>query len=85
MSLRYEPGESRFSVARMALIPTGVLIETVGFGRILKPEGWLLLELGYNGRSAVEADVFRMPRGIFPIVRADLAGIDRVLAIRRRS
>ena len=51
--------------------------------RIVRPGGWLLLELGYNGRSAVE-EILGSEDWEEPIVRADLAGIDRVLAVRRR-
>ena len=52
-------------------------------GRILKPGGWLLLELGYRTRQAVEA---LLTGGDWrePAVKADLAGIDRVLAVQRR-
>jgi len=50
--------------------------------RILKPGGWLLLELGYRARPAVEA-LFGGPKWSEPAVKADLAGIDRVLAVRR--
>ena len=51
--------------------------------RILKPGGWLLLELGYRTRQAVEA---LLTGGDWrePAVKADLAGIDRVLAVQRR-
>ncbi len=51
--------------------------------RIVRPGGWLLLELGYNGRSAVE-EILGRADWDEPIVRADLAGIDRVLAVQRR-
>ena len=51
--------------------------------RILRPRGWLLLELGYNGRSAVE-EILGRADWDEAIVRADLAGIDRVLAVQRR-
>ncbi len=51
--------------------------------RILKPGGWLLLELGYRTRQAVEA---LLMGGDWrePAVKADLAGIDRVLSVQRR-
>ena len=52
--------------------------------RILKPGGWLLLELGYNTRPAVGA-LLSGPQWGTPSVRADLAGIDRVLAVQRRE
>ena len=51
--------------------------------RIVRPRGWLLLELGYNGRSPVE-EILGRADWDEPVVRADLAGIDRVLAVRRR-
>ncbi len=54
-----------------------------GAARIVRPRGWLLLELGYNGRSQVEEILGRVDWDD-PVVRADLAGIDRVLAVRRR-
>ena len=50
--------------------------------RVLRPGGWLLLELGYNSLDPV--------RGMFGpawseiTVQADLAGLPRVLAARRR-
>ncbi len=52
--------------------------------RILKPGGWLLLELGYRTRQAVEA-LLRGGDWHEPAVKADLAGIDRVLAVQRRE
>ena len=51
--------------------------------RVVRPRGWLLLELGYNSRSAVE-EILGRADWDEPIVRADLAGIDRVLAVQRR-
>lgn len=52
-------------------------------GRVLRPGGWLLVELGYRGRSAVE-EMFSSARWEAPQVRADLAGMDRVLMTRKR-
>ena len=52
-------------------------------GRVLRPGGWLLLELGYRGRAAVE-EMFSSAAWEAPQVRADLAGMDRVLMIRKR-
>lgn len=52
-------------------------------GRVLRPGGWLLVELGYRGRAAVE-EMFSSARWEAPQVRADLAGIDRVLMTRKR-
>ncbi|MDA1313589.1 MAG: peptide chain release factor N(5)-glutamine methyltransferase [Acidobacteria bacterium] len=77
--LRHEPSEALFG-GQDGLAIYRRLMATVG--RILKPGGWLLLELGYNGRSAVE-EMFSESEWHPPIVRADLAGIDRVLAVRR--
>jgi release factor glutamine methyltransferase len=54
----------------------------VTIARILKPGGWLLLELGYRACPAVEA-LFGGPQWSEPAVKADLAGIDRVFAVRR--
>jgi release factor glutamine methyltransferase len=51
--------------------------------QLLKPGGWLLMEIGYNLCAAVAAlfgDEFWEP----PTVRRDLAGWDRVLALRRK-
>ena len=54
----------------------------VTIARILKPGGWLLLELGYRARPAVEA-LFRGPQWSESAVKTDLAGIDRVLVVQR--
>ena len=78
--LRYEPGQALFG-GQDGLAIYRRLIPTVG--RVLKPEGWLLLELGYNGRSAVE-EMLSGADWRLPIVRADLAGIDRVVAVQHR-
>lgn len=76
--LRYEPGEALFG-GQDGLEVYRRLLATVG--RVLRPGGWLLLELGYNGRSAVE-EMLSDGDWHLPIVRTDLAGIDRVLAVR---
>ena len=55
---------------------------TAAVARILKPGGWLLLELGYNTRSAVGAPLTGPEWGEIS-VKTDLAGIDRVLAVQR--
>jgi release factor glutamine methyltransferase len=78
--LRYEPGEALFG-GQDGLEVYRRLIATVG--RLLEPAGWLLLELGYNGRSAVE-EMLSDGNWHLPIVRTDLAGIDRVVAVRHR-
>ena len=79
--LRYEPGVALFG-GQDGLDAYRRLIKAAAAS--LKPKGRLLLELGYNGLSSVQAmlaDADWHP----PIVRADLAGIDRVLAVQRRS
>ena len=50
--------------------------------RILRPGGWLLLEIGYDSRSAVERYLDR-PEWTGPTFLPDLAGIDRVAAVQR--
>lgn len=79
--LRYEPGVALFG-GQDGLEVYRRLIKSAASA--LKPEGRLLLELGYNGRSSVEA-LLSDADWHLPIVRTDLAGIDRVLAVRRRS
>lgn len=78
--LRYEPPRALFGGedgldGYRRLVPSA--------SRVLRSGGWLLLELGYNTRFAVEA---LLPPADWeqPLVRADLAGIDRVLAARKR-
>jgi release factor glutamine methyltransferase len=65
--------------------PTGFeiyqrLIEDAG--RVLRPGGWLVLELGYNGRDRVVEMLGPHWRDIR--VMPDLAGIPRVLAARMK-
>ena len=55
---------------------------TAAVARILKPGGWLLLELGYDTGPAVEA-LLPGPAWGDPSFKTDLAGIDRVLAVQR--
>ena len=55
---------------------------TKAAARILRPGGWLLMELGYTSRLPVEAMLKTEGWGT-PTVRTDLAGIDRMLAVRR--
>ena len=50
--------------------------------RILRPGGWLLIELGYTSRLPVEA-MLNTEGWETPTVRPDLAGIDRMLAVRK--
>ena len=54
----------------------------VTIARILKPGGWLLLELGYRARPAVEA-LFQGQQWSESAVKTDLAGIDRVFVVQR--
>ena len=55
---------------------------TKAAARILRPGGWLLMELGYTSRLSVEA-MLKTGEWETPTVRTDLAGIDRTLAVRR--
>jgi release factor glutamine methyltransferase len=79
--LRHEPslalfaGEDGFDAYRQ-LVP--------GAARIVKPGGWLLLELGYNGREGIE-QLLDTPKWRPPTFQQDLAGIDRVVSVRRRT
>jgi release factor glutamine methyltransferase len=51
--------------------------------RVLKPRGWLVVELGFKTSEAVRAMLG--PRWSDVSIRPDLAGIPRVLAARLRS
>ena len=50
--------------------------------RVLKPGGWLLLEIGYKSRPSVET-MFGGPGWSTPQFLADLSGVDRVVAVRK--
>lgn len=55
-----------------------------GAPRVLKPGGWLLVEIGFDCRTATE----RLLAGAdweAPAFLPDLAGIDRVVAVRRAA
>ena len=78
--LRFEPARALFG-GEDGLAVYRRLPELAG--RVLRPGGWLLLELGYRGRPAVE-EMFSAARWEAPQVRADLAGMDRVLMTRKR-
>ncbi len=78
--LRFEPAQALFG-GEDGLDAYRLLARDAA--RIVRPRGWLLLELGYNGRSQVE-EILGRADWDDPVVRADLAGIDRVLAVRRR-
>lgn len=77
--LRHEPslalfgGEDGCAVYRR-LVP--------GAARIVKPGGWLILELGWNSRAAVEP-LLRSAQWRTPEFHRDLAGFDRVASVRR--
>jgi release factor glutamine methyltransferase len=51
---------------------------------VLKPSGWLLLEVGYN-TSAVIKPMFTAEPWESPLVYRDLAGWERVMAVRRAA
>ena len=77
--LRYEPSPSLFGgedgcAVYRRLVP--------GAARIVKPGGWLIMELGYNSRDAVE-QLLRAAAWRPPEFHRDLAGIDRVVSVRR--
>ena len=78
--LRFEPARALFG-GEDGLAVYRRLPELAG--RVLRPGGWLLVELGYRGRSAVE-EMFSSAEWEAPQVRADLAGMDRVLMARKR-
>ncbi len=77
--LRREPrlalfgGEDGFDVYRR-LVP--------GAARIVKAGGWLIMELGYNSRAVVE-ELLSAPQWRRPEFHRDLAGLDRVVSVRR--
>jgi len=78
--LRFEPAAALFG-GEDGLDIYGRLVPSAAGA--LRPGGWLLLELGYNCRAAVE-EFFDSARWRTPEVKTDLAGIDRVLAARKR-
>jgi release factor glutamine methyltransferase len=51
--------------------------------RVLRPGGWLILELGHGSRGKVER--FMDDAWSESVVHRDLAGIERVLAVRKRT
>ncbi len=53
-----------------------------GAARVLRPGGWLIVEIPYNGRERIDA--LAGPAWDRGIVECDLAGFDRVLAWRLR-
>ncbi len=52
--------------------------------RVLKPGGWLLAEIGYNARPTVQSMLNGPAWGSAEFL-TDLAGIDRVVAVRRSA
>jgi len=52
-----------------------------GAARVLRPGGWLIVEMGYRSRADVES--LAGPKWSSRAVEPDLAGFDRVLALRR--
>ena len=77
--IRSEPAQALFA-GEDGLEMYGRL--TKAAARILRPGGRLLMELGYTSRSAVEA-MLKTGEWETPTVRTDLAGIDRMLAVRK--
>jgi release factor glutamine methyltransferase len=70
----YEPPVALFGDFYRALLD--------GAARVLRPGGWLIVEIPYNGRARIEA--LAGPAWDPGIVECDLAGLDRVLAWRLR-
>lgn len=79
--IRFEPAVALFA-GRDGLEVYEKLTNTAV--RILRPGGWLLMELGYASRTAVEA-MLVTEQWETPTVCTDLAGIDRMLAARKLS
>jgi release factor glutamine methyltransferase len=53
-------------------------------GEVLRPGGWLLLEVGYNTSAAVKP-LFQKGPWEAPSIHRDLAGWERVMAVRRAA
>ncbi len=51
--------------------------------RVLKPGGWLMIEIGYNARSSVDRMLGNDPAWESVQFLPDLAGIDRIVTARR--
>ena len=77
--LRHEPsialfgGEDGFEIYQR-LVPEAAAI--------VKPGGWLIMELGYSSRAAIE-ELLSVPQWQTPEFHQDLAGLDRVVSVRR--
>ena len=52
-----------------------------GAARVLRPDGWLIVEIGYRSRADVEA--LAGAGWAERLVEQDLAGLDRVIALRK--
>ena len=79
--LRHEPSMALFGGEDGLQVVRRLADETP---RILKPGGWLLVEIGYRARDAVEGMLDRAEWEL-PEFLPDLAGIDRVVAVQRSS
>ena len=77
--LRHEPSIALYGGEDGLRVVERLLLETP---RILRPGGWMLAEIGYKSRIAVERMLDR-PEWSSPQFLRDLAGIDRVVAVRR--
>ena len=79
--LRHEPSMALFG-GEDGLELTRRLVRDVP--RVLQPGGWLLIEIGYGMRDSV-GDLLQGPEWSDPDFLPDLAGIDRVAAVRRSA
>ena len=77
--LRHEPPIALYGGEDGLRVVERLLLEAQ---RILRPGGWMLAEIGYKSRPAVESMLDR-PEWVAPRFLHDLAGIDRVVAARR--
>lgn len=79
--LRHEPSIALFG-GEDGLEATRLFIRDAP--RVLRPGGWLLIEIGYGMREAV-AGLLQGPEWTAPDFLPDLAGIDRVATVQRSS
>ena len=77
--LRHEPSIALYGGEDGLRVVERLVLEAP---RILRPGGWLLAEIGFKSRPAVETMLDR-PEWVTPQFLCDLAGIDRVVAVRR--
>ncbi len=80
--LRYEPRIALFGGENGLEFTERITLDAP---RVLKPGGWLLVEIGYNARSTVDRMLSNNPAWEHAQFLPDLAGIDRVLAVRRSN